>query len=165
MKKVKLEDALELLADNLDAFNLKGAEITPEDAQTLINLMKDGMEEEDAIDKVLTDIREVLDDGLIHRYEFSISYFISDQLADAETCAMDIEDQLNDCDEVKNVDCYNDGEDWCVDAIIVLEFDVPMKKESLFNELSIFLNDCIDLDCTWDYHYIKGLDDNFYWCP
>lgn len=53
----------------------------------------------------------------------------------------------------------NDNEDWCISCIA----NVTAKNiEHVSSEMEKLLG---NINCTWDYHYIKGLDTNEYWQP
>lgn len=59
-----LEDILDELIDRVKDYELEDVEIVEEDAKRVYELVGQGMDYESACDKVLSDIREVLDEGL-----------------------------------------------------------------------------------------------------
>lgn len=59
----KIEDALFYLDDMKDSYDLAGCEISEEDAEQMIDLMKEGMPEDEAADVVLQGIRDVVSQG------------------------------------------------------------------------------------------------------
>ena len=66
VKKLNIttEDALEMLEDDKDYYDLEGVELTEDDAEYMLDLIKKGMTTDSAIDTVLSQIRETLDNGL-----------------------------------------------------------------------------------------------------
>ncbi len=55
------------------------------------------------------------------------------------------------------IEVYNDGEDWNI------ECEVSVKCNNINNidfQLLVLLP-----SNAWDYHYIKGIDNDFYWQP
>ena len=100
----------------------------------------------------------------MNKYEIDFTFFISLGSNKREYKESIVEkdsllDLLDDMSEIENYDVYNDGEDWCIDCIATIKAktidQVDGKMFNLFN----------DVDCTWDYHYIKGLNTKEFWQP
>lgn len=61
--------------------------------------------------------------------------------------------------ELRSYDAYEDGEDWCIDCI------AHINAKSIKDTEKIMENVFGKLDYTFDYHYIKGIDNSDYWQP
>ena len=59
-----LENIIDDMLAIQKGYELEGVEITDEDGQLALDYMKQGMSKDDAIDKVLSGIRETLDMGI-----------------------------------------------------------------------------------------------------
>ena len=59
-----LQDILDEMENEKRWYELKGVELTLLDAQNVLDYIDNGMTKEEAIDCVLTGIRECLDEGL-----------------------------------------------------------------------------------------------------
>lgn len=106
---------------------------------------------------------ETIDDALT--YEFSISYFLSNEEEDSEENADELQTRLYSSFPDVEVDVYDDGEDYCVDAVIQLQLPTQNNAAQLDKAFTNALrNKGLD-EYTWDYHYIKGVDNDFYWQP
>lgn len=58
-------------------------------------------------------------------------------------------------------DVYNDGEDWNIDCIAKIKATSGKKAEEALEKM---IGTSIPY-CAWDYHYVKGLDDDYSWQP
>lgn len=99
-----------------------------------------------------------------YEYEVDFTFFISigSDRAEYEESINEKDnllDLLDSMSEIVNYEVENDGEDWCINCIANItaksidDADIEMK------------NLLFDIDCTWDYHYIKNLNINEYWQP
>lgn len=99
-----------------------------------------------------------------YKYEVNFTFFISlgDNEIEYEKSISEKDnllDLLDTISEIVNYEVENDGEDWCINCVAnviaksIEQVDSKMKKLLL------------DTDCIWDYHYIKGLNNNEYWQP
>lgn len=59
-------------------------------------------------------------------------------------------------------DCYLDEDgDWCIDCTAEIK-TVRATKQAIGNKLSALIK---HVPSCWDYHYIKGVDNDFWWQP
>ena len=98
------------------------------------------------------------------KYEVSFVFFIS--LGETEedynisvTKKNQFIKELNKKTELRSYDAYEDGEDWCIDCIAYIN------AKSIKDTEKIMENVFGKLDYTFDYHYIKGIDNSDYWQP
>ena len=61
---IMLDEIIDEMLAIQKGYELEGVEITDEDGQLALDYMKQGMSKDDAIDKVLSGIRETLDMGI-----------------------------------------------------------------------------------------------------
>ena len=98
-----------------------------------------------------------------HTYEASISFFIANDEYDVINRKDKFLDALDEIDEIDYTDVYDDGEDWCIDCIANLTLtpqgDV---SDQIYNIINNILPD--NAPC-WDFHYIKGIDNDYEWQP
>ena len=94
-------------------------------------------------------------------YEGGISYFI-DSVSDHKN-SIQVKDNLLDIldtiPEIEVQDVCDDGEDWCIDCAVTVSCNSIKEAGKIITKLAN------EGDVTWDYHYIKGLDNNEYWQP
>lgn len=79
-------------------------------------------------------------------------------------------DVLDEMPEIESYEVFSDEEDWNIEctATIASRFSqtgrIQAKLEKTLSKAEkIYLNEPIS--CCWDYHYIKGTDNNFMWEP
>jgi hypothetical protein len=92
------------------------------------------------------------------KYEVGFVFFIeSDNVAGKDALL----DELDLIDEVTLRNVYNDGEDWNIECVAEIESKATKNiDEAVDKKLRKLLpNVC------WDYHYIKGIDNDYYWQP
>ena len=93
------------------------------------------------------------------RYEIGFVFFISIEEEDA----IERKDTLLDALDENGIfyDVYNDGEDWNIDCIAKIKATSGKKAEM---QLEKMIGTTIPYEA-WDYHYVRGLDDNYRWQP
>ena len=92
------------------------------------------------------------------KYEIGFVFFIeSDNVADKDALL----GELDLIDEVTPYDVTNDGEDCNVECIAEIESKATKNIDKAIDKklLKLLPNVC------WDYHYIKGIDNDYYWQP
>ena len=99
-------------------------------------------------------------------YEISFVYFI-DLTEDYENSIVEKDELLDALDNVSEVTSYdveNDGEDWCIECIAEVQSGA---KRNIDDALDRKLHELLKKVpyTAMDYHYMKGLDNDFYWCP
>ena len=68
-------------------------------------------------------------------------------------------DLLDSISEVDVYDVTNDGEDWCINCILTFSCrSIKFAHEQAEKLLK-------EVNATWDYHYIKGTNNDEYWQP
>ena len=67
---------------------------------------------------------------------------------------MDILDTIN---EINVYDVYDNGNDWCIDCTVTVSCNSLKEADKIITKLANKGN------VTWDYHYIKGLNNDEYW--
>ena len=90
-----------------------------------------------------------------------ITFYI-DHTEDYDGSIEEKDQLLDQLDELGiDYDVEKDEEDWCVNCDIDIECG---KKDidAIDKKLKKVLN---DIDCTWNYHYVKGIGNDFYWQP
>lgn len=99
-----------------------------------------------------------------NEYEVDFSFFISlgdNKIEYKESIAQKdiLLDLLDTMPEIVNYEVENDGEDWCINCIANIRAKSIKQVDAKMNKLLYNAN------CPWDYHYIKGIDNNEYWQP
>lgn len=97
-------------------------------------------------------------------YEIGFVFFISVEDEDAvsrKDSLLDALDELGVRHSVYYHDIYNDGEDWNIECTADIRAKNGKNAEAKFETL---INSIAQYE-TWDYHYIKGTDNNYYWQP
>ena len=91
-------------------------------------------------------------------FKASISFFIA--LGKGAKDKKDaVVSKLEKISEVEIEEVYNDGEDWCIDCMVTVS---ARSGESAEKKIAKVAN---KVDATWDYHYIKGINNGYYWQP
>lgn len=88
----------------------------------------------------------------------SISFFIALEKGAKEKKDAVIS-KLEKISEVEVEEVYNDGEDWCIDCMVTVS---ARNGESAEKKIAKVAN---KVNVTWDYHYIKGINNGYYWQP
>lgn len=100
-----------------------------------------------------------------YTYEVSISYFLFAEKHNEPNA----EKLCNDWNSMRNCvssEWYDDGEGYyCVDVIFKINSDSDGDFKEIDNEVERYLSDKGLNDFTWDYHYVKGVENDFYWQP
>lgn len=99
-----------------------------------------------------------------HKYEVGFTFFINlgenekeyKQSINRKDNLLDLLDTMS---EIIDYEVDKDDEDWCISCIANVTAENIEHASSVIEKL---LN---NINCTWDYHYIKGLDTNEYWQP
>lgn len=91
-------------------------------------------------------------------YEIGFVFFIENENTEEKD---ELLDELDDIREVEYDDVYDDGEDWNVECTATIECNATKKIDDAIHNILI---DLLPNVC-WDYHYIKGIDNDFYWQP
>ena len=91
-------------------------------------------------------------------YEIGLVFFIESDNTDLKDSLLDYLDGIN---EVEYNDIYDDGEDWNVECIATIESGA---RKNIDDAIHKKLVELLPPLC-WDYHYIKGIDNDFYWHP
>ena len=99
-----------------------------------------------------------------NEYEVGFTFFISlghneTEYEESISRKDNLLDLLDTMQEIVNYEVENDGEDWCVNCIANVTAKSIKQVDSKMKKL------LLDTDCFWDYHYIKGLNNNEYWQP
>ena len=96
---------------------------------------------------------------MVKIFEASISFFIA--LGKGAKDKKDaIVSKLENISEIEIEDVYNDGEDWCIDCMVTVS---ARSGEMADKKITKMLNNKVN--STWDYHYIKGVNNGYYWQP
>lgn len=106
------------------------------------------------------------------KYEIGLVFFI-DQTEDYNK-SIEIKDNLLDAlDETPEIDSYDvisDGEDWNIECTAIVSSKKCQRdniskalEKALQKAEKTYLDE--NISCTWDYHYIKGIDNDFEWQP
>ena len=66
---------------------------------------------------------------------------------------------------VTDVYCDSDG-DWNIECVIEIEINI-VRKGDMFNQIDKAISKALKKanDFCWDYHYIKGINNDYYWQP
>jgi len=126
--------------------------------------MLSGNEFLNAVEMFVTEQRVLREDYYTNEYEVDFTFFIGlgvddDEYKESVTQKDRLLDLLDTMPEIVNYEVENDGEDWCINCIAnvtaksIKQVDTKMRK-LLYNT-----------DCAWDYHYIKGINNDEYWQP
>lgn len=91
-------------------------------------------------------------------YNAAIVFFVNSEDAKEKDELLENLSQIKDVDVL---DIYNDGEDWNVECNVTTTSKATSKIDDAIHKK---LLDMLPDSC-WDYHYIKGIDNDFYWCP
>ena len=99
-----------------------------------------------------------------NEYEVDFTFFISlghneTEYEESISRKDNLLDLLDTMQEIVNYEVENDGEDWCVNCIANVTAKSIKQVDSKMKKL------LLDTDCFWDYHYIKGLNNNEHWQP
>ncbi len=99
-----------------------------------------------------------------NEYEVDFTFFINlgeDETKYEESISKkdNLLDLLDTIQEIVDYDVENDGEDWCINCIAKVTAKSIKQVDSKMKKLLLGTN------CFWDYHYIKGLNNNEYWQP
>lgn len=92
-------------------------------------------------------------------YEIDFTFFLESGNEDSIERKDTLLDTLYTIKTVDVYDVYDDGEDWCVNCIAEVEAD---NIDSVDAAMATLL---AKTDETWDYHYVKGIDNEEYWQP
>lgn len=93
------------------------------------------------------------------KYEVCFTFFIESGTKEGIELKNTLLEELAKIPEIVDYDVYDDGEDWCIDCIAEVICDTI---ENVDSNMSNLLKDTY---VVWDYHYIKGIDNNDYWQP
>ena len=104
------------------------------------------------------------------KFEIGFVFFI-DLLADYDKSIAikdKVLDELDKIDEIESVDVINDGEDWNIECLAIIDAPNGEEVKDIFEKKissaeKVYLDETIS--CTYDYHYIKGIDNDYQWCP
>ena len=117
----------------------------------------------ESVNKIL---RESYSDSITYgnKYEVGFTFFITlgenrmeyKQSISRKDKLLDLLDTMS---EIVDYDVEKDDEDWCINCIANVTAE---NIEQVNNKIEELLS---NTNCTWDYHYIKGLDTNEYWQP
>jgi hypothetical protein len=91
-------------------------------------------------------------------YNVSFVFFVESENNDNKDALLYKLDAIK---EVECVDVYDDGEDWNIECTATIECGA---KKNIDNAIHKKLIKLLPNVC-WDYHYIKGTDNGFYWQP
>ena len=95
---------------------------------------------------------------MMKTYEIGLVFFIESENVGKKDSLLDELDLTND---VEYYDVYDDGEDWNVECIATIESGAHKNiDDAIHNKLLKLLP-----KVCWDYHYIKGIDNDFHWQP
>lgn len=98
------------------------------------------------------------------KYEISISFFIEDDACNSIERKDALLDALDNIPEINQPDVYDDGEDWCIDCLVVVDCNAKRHIDrALTHKLTVLLKNAPNE--TFDYHYMRGLDNDFQWQP
>ena len=91
-------------------------------------------------------------------YEIGLVFFVESENVDKKDSLLDELDLIN---EVECYEVYDDGEDWNVECLVTIESGAKKNIDDAIHKklLKLLPNVC------WDYHYIKGIDNDFHWQP
>ena len=92
------------------------------------------------------------------KYEIGFVFFIESENTEEKNKLVS---DLNRMNQITVTDIYNDGEDWNVECTATIECNATKKIDDAIHNILI---DLLPNVC-WDYHYIKGIDNDFYWQP
>lgn len=111
----------------------------------------------------LFQVNESLSFDDVKKYEIDMTFYVD---YDSNIHVPHFVDKLNNTKYIYDCDWEDDGEGYNVNCIFRIPLDI---KKPTFNDIdkafTKYLND-YNLDiASWDYHYIKGLNDDFYWQP
>lgn len=95
-------------------------------------------------------------------YKVGFVFFIADNDDDAIKRKDNLLDELDNIDEITTYDVLNDGEDWNIECIAMIRCEPNGKRD--YDAVHKAMMDILPNE-TWDYHYIKGVDNEFYWQP
>ena len=90
-------------------------------------------------------------------YEVDFTFFIESGNENSVATKDKLLDMLNSIKMVEVYDVYDDDEDWCIDCIAEVKAESADKVDTAMNKL------LEGIDIIWDYHYIKGIDNDEYW--
>ena len=94
-------------------------------------------------------------------YEVSFVFFIENEDIESKDELLDALDEIS---EIEYDDVYDDGEDWNIECTATIKSGATRKiDDAIDNKLKKLLDDAPY--AAWDYHYIKGIDNDFYWQP
>ena len=95
-------------------------------------------------------------------YKVEFVFFIADDDDDAVERKDNLLDELDNIDGITAYDVLDDGEDWNIECTALIECE-PNGERDDDAVHKVMMN--ILPNETWDYHYIKGVDNGFYWQP
>ena len=143
--------------ESLSLWSEEAEECNAEYSETLL------VEDADTYDDMQDEFDHAYDNTQEHTYEASISFFLADDEPDVIERKDKFLDALDEIDEVDYTDVYDDGEDWCIDCLVNLTLTPKGDiSDQVYNIINNMLPD--NAPC-WDFHYIKGTDNDYYWQP
>jgi hypothetical protein len=89
------------------------------------------------------------------KYMLSFVFFIPLEDTKIKDEVLDALDELG-----IDYDVYSDDEDWNIECLYEVEYDDEPSDEVFHKMLLATLP-----DACWDWHYIKGLNNDYYWQP
>lgn len=92
-------------------------------------------------------------------YEIALTMYVSKDLEDAVCIKDSALEKLKYLEQVAECDWDEDDEDYNIFTILQLQART-LNVQTISNKLMKLLP-----NLPWDYHYIKGIDNNEYWQP
>lgn len=91
-----------------------------------------------------------------NKYQVSFTFYVAIENASIKDKLLRLLDRMK---EIVNCDVEEDEEDWCINCIAEITAESIKEVMPKMNQLLGNIN------LTWDYHYIKGLNTSEYWEP
>ena len=110
-------------------------------------------------------VKRVLKEDIYdNEYEVDFTFFIglgNNKIEYKESIAKKdaLLDLLDTMREIVDYDVENDGEDWCINCVANIQAKSIKQVDTKMDKLLYNAN------CSWDYHYIKGINNDEYWQP
>ena len=95
-------------------------------------------------------------------YEVGFVFFIENDNEDSVERKDNLLDELDVIDEIVSYDVSDDGEDYNIECTAKIECEVNGNRAD--DVVHKVLMEMLPNE-TWDYHYIKGINNSFYWAP
>jgi hypothetical protein len=95
-------------------------------------------------------------------YEVGFVFFIESGNKDSVEKKDNLLSAIDDIGEIASYDVFDDGEDYNIECTAIIEREINGNRvDDVIHKVLMEILPNV----TWDYHYIKGINNSFYWAP